>query len=141
MEDAKHDEDTADLTNDANNLVDMSVQVGDTRRQLFSAAGVCGKAYCLILQLKEKTEKLSSFHSFFFSFMMMVFQVPRRCVLVYRVNRKIVYRIDQDVGRRSEVRGRSALALPCVLVCLIITLNCSVACACAFVLALSDQVK
>lgn len=128
-----HDEDTADLTKDANSLVDMSVQVGNSRHQLLTA-GVCGKTRCLLSNRIEKTEKLSSFHSFFF-FFMMVFQVPRRWSsfigMVNRVNRKIVYRVDQDVyrivlGRRSKVE----VHLPdlCAF-CLIITLNCSVACA------------
>jgi hypothetical protein len=102
LEDAMHDEDTADLTKDDNSLVDMGVQDGDSRYQLFTA-GVCGKTCCLLSNRIEKTEKLSSFHSFFFFMIVMVFQDGHRersyfFKLVYRVNRKIVYRkIDQDV--------------------------------------------
>lgn len=42
LEDVMHDEDTADLTKDAKSLVDMRVQVGDSRHHLLTA-GVCGK--------------------------------------------------------------------------------------------------
>jgi hypothetical protein len=58
LEDAKPDEDTADLTKDARSLVDMSEQVEDFRHQQLTA-GVCGKTARLVSNRIERTEKLS----------------------------------------------------------------------------------